>query len=991
MGPPPRILVLVAVALPRITRASFLLNASALRSNATALGIELLLGPVPVPSANKSFWSIAYPENYYDPQCQKRPHTLIEDCECACNALGGTLACIENPEQNALVNENFPHLHALIGAYQRTAQNPYKGWRWTAAANPRSSYKDWGVWDDEEAEPNDGEDCAAEQCVVIERSKWLVKGGWVDIHCKRSYEGNWRPRCLCETGPLGPATSEHFLKHKDELRVSEGLDYCDHRDRIWIFLFCAIWFLPCALCLGGRNLCEAICRKCRRGKRVGPQPMDKRGDLEGGPLAATAAAEATNPLVRQLSETAFFAEPFPCEAPGCEKFHSNAHGHCDAHAKGSLGFAGLVYRKVVVKLTVVLVAVVMGLLETKSKYEAAIFCAASATVVQINLILEAGRDGDPLPCLYAVLFALLFGGVAWNIPRLLNDVEAVDELSHQFKATSDRHLDGVPPDALGPATVKRAAKQPIRQPAPMYCAARQGQSKLEALLTDVAGAARGTAEWEGSIKRVTRARRKVLLDYGGDWRRLRDVLRGRVVVDDAHDLGRCCDALQERVRVVSVKNRFRGTACGSGYRDLNIVAKDDDAFLFEVQIHLKDVLSLAEQQHRAYELAQELDALGALDEEEQTEGSRVPASYYTIHNAVRVPLLIYCAFMACLYLDTFTLAGAPIFVRRAKLLPPPGFHHQGAMLVVRLLGLALALPYGVIAYMVAGKMGLLGEAQRSARYKPSRLTLFYERRLGYLGSYFNYKIWLVQMFEVYIQCFGKVTKIHVVDSFFKHRSGEVWSVSTVLAIMINVAYPAIFLGAKTARLQRDLVFIFDTTLDAFYAILPIWLMLMGCREQSLILPHDPMTFCSNLVPLFHAHFVLSALEEARRVAKADRARLAAAPAPAEVPEADAPPEKKKCSCFRNVVFWGLTANVFIMSIFCLGSTWFALVYGLFNSHMGFLIYGCIIFAIPVALFAWLINFVSPGKTQADDIALRTKLGWRGRILFYAAAVAAFPR
>ena len=34
----------------------------------------------------------------------------------------------------------------------------------------------------------------------------------------------------------------------------------------------------------------------------------------------------------------------------------------------------------------------------------------------------------------------LFGGVAWNIPRLLNDVEAVDELS-LFQATSDRHLD----------------------------------------------------------------------------------------------------------------------------------------------------------------------------------------------------------------------------------------------------------------------------------------------------------------------------------------------------------------------------------------------------------------------------------------------------------------------------------------------------------------------------------------------------------------------
>ena len=103
---------------------------------------------------------------------------------------------------------------------------------------------------------------------------------------------------------------------------------------------------------------------------------------------------------------------------------------------------------------------------------------------------------------------------------------------------------------------------------------------------------------------------------------------------------------------------------------------------------------------------------------------------------------------------------------------------------------------------------------RASPCKPSRLTLFYERRLGYLGSYFNYKIWLVQMFEVYIQCFGKVTKIHVVDSFFLDRGGEVWSLCTVLAIMLNVAYPAILLGAKTARLQRDLVFVLDTTLDA---------------------------------------------------------------------------------------------------------------------------------------------------------------------------------
>ena len=51
MGPPSSTMVLVAAALPWITTASSLLNASALRSNATALGLELLEGPVPVPAA----------------------------------------------------------------------------------------------------------------------------------------------------------------------------------------------------------------------------------------------------------------------------------------------------------------------------------------------------------------------------------------------------------------------------------------------------------------------------------------------------------------------------------------------------------------------------------------------------------------------------------------------------------------------------------------------------------------------------------------------------------------------------------------------------------------------------------------------------------------------------------------------------------------------------------------------------------------------------
>ena len=157
----PRAALLVALTLPCLTTARSMLNASVLlRANAAALGLDVLVDPVPVPAANKSFWSIAYPEDYFDPQCHGKPRTVIEDCECACNALGGTLACIESREQSALVHEDFPHEYLFIGAYQRTAQNAHKGWRWTAAASPENNFMIWETHD-----YRDEGVCAVEQCV----------------------------------------------------------------------------------------------------------------------------------------------------------------------------------------------------------------------------------------------------------------------------------------------------------------------------------------------------------------------------------------------------------------------------------------------------------------------------------------------------------------------------------------------------------------------------------------------------------------------------------------------------------------------------------------------------------------------------------------------------------------------------------------------------------------------------------------------------------
>lgn len=127
---------LLLVALSRIVSASN----SSLRVNAYSLGLEVLVDPVVVPAAPKTFWSIAYPEAYFNPQCHGKPRMVIEDCECACNALGGTLASIESQAQNDLIAANFLQEEPaddygwddnslVIGAYQRTTVNAYKGWR----------------------------------------------------------------------------------------------------------------------------------------------------------------------------------------------------------------------------------------------------------------------------------------------------------------------------------------------------------------------------------------------------------------------------------------------------------------------------------------------------------------------------------------------------------------------------------------------------------------------------------------------------------------------------------------------------------------------------------------------------------------------------------------------------------------------------------------------------------------------------------------------
>ena len=144
-----------------------------------------------------------------------------------------------------------------------------------------------------------------------------------------------------------------------------------------------------------------------------------------------------------------------------------------------------------------------------------------------------------------------------------------------------------------------------------------------------------------------------------------------------------------------------------------------------------------------------------------------------------------------------------------------------------------------------------------------------------------------------------------------------------------------------------------------------------------------MTFCSNLVLLFHAHFVLSALEEARRVAKAVAFGWPR-PAPAEVPEGRRP-RKNPMLLLPQRSFLGPDGQRLYHVDLLPGLDVVRICIRTFNSDMGWLIYGCIISPYPSRyLLGWA---TSCRLARRKRMRLpQTKLGWRGRILFYAAVV-----
>ena len=165
--------------------------------------------------------------------------------------------------------------------------------------------------------------------------------------------------------------------------------------------------------------------------------------------------------------------------------------------------------------------------------------------------------------------------------------------------------------------------------------------------------------------------------------------------------------------------------------------------------------------------------------------------------------------------------------------------------------------------MLARSSGLLGRAARDARRERTRIGLLYEKYFGYEGSHFVWKVFCFQIVEVVLQAAGKIP---LFNRYLDNDGGGdimFWFVYVfILALLVNVLYPSLLLSSRLVFNQRDLAYSADTFLDIVYALTPFVFMLSGIRSQAMLIPHEPVAYVSNLIPLMHAHFVIATLETA---------------------------------------------------------------------------------------------------------------------------------
>jgi hypothetical protein len=139
----------------------------------------------------------------------------------------------------------------------------------------------------------------------------------------------------------------------------------------------------------------------------------------------------------------------------------------------------------------------------------------------------------------------------------------------------------------------------------IYTRAEQIKPDFDTKITDIAETVAGVVLLS-ELKSIARASDKIQSEYAGDASKLRDVLRGSIIVETAIQVNEVYQTILNDFDILGSRNGYAKTVHSSdGYFD----AKVDVEFMgisAEIQIHTRAMLSAKEQAHALFEKRQDI-------------------------------------------------------------------------------------------------------------------------------------------------------------------------------------------------------------------------------------------------------------------------------------------------------------------------------------------------------------------------------------------------
>ena len=581
-------------------------------------------------------------------------------------------------------------------------------------------------------------------------------------------------------------------------------------------------------------------------------------------------------------------------------------------------------------LRLLCMSIAMAIIETHSPFMLATVVLSSTLVFLLNVCDSI--ENLPLAITATAACALVTVAVLMGFWSLVRQIEANDKVTAKFDAAAaDLGLDNA--EYLGPPTRIDAE---LRQPGELGAVAvesliAQANELREGFEENVVKtiAARGSdtpgilLEWLAGVKGAARAQEKTALEYNGDARCLKDLLRASVITNTLTELLACVAVVYELeaagvIRVKQIKNRFHDGR--SGYRDMNwsIVYREH---VCELQLHLRRIIEIKEEAHQSYEVCRKLGLTGDHPEDTEDTDVKLPLLLQVAIFVTR-GIGIYVAFALVQGYIVFGEIGGrinlriggestrfpwwlwlmccvPPFLMLEYLLFASMFQRAWRSITAIILlwcvfvasvVIAMALNEGMVATAfstlvtlvavpVAAILLSLRACGRAGASRPSRVGLLYRRYFGITGIFFEPKALASQGVSVSLQVAFRLPSIAAAAPLSGKRGTNpindmmgtglvgiflptgTWPYWIFVGVLVlNATVPSLLLSAESARIRREVMSAFDIGCDMTYVIVSLWFGVSLVMPD--LIPTDIGGFVTSLYPLVRVLAATRALERA---------------------------------------------------------------------------------------------------------------------------------